>query len=162
GQDRRLDPGLLDLQNLHWVWHVDGIVDPDLRAVAQLDLVDDRRRGRDQLEIKLALQPLLNDFEVQQAEGAAADAEAERGAGLHLIGKARVIEAQLADRGAQILELRGINREEPAEHDRDGGLQAGEGSLDRLAVVRDGVADAGIGHLLDRGGEKADLARAEL
>jgi hypothetical protein len=31
----------------------------------------------------------------------------------------------------------------------------------RLSVVRDGVADAGVGHLLDRGREEADLARAE-
>ncbi len=32
----------------------------------------------------------------------------------------------------------------------------------RLLVVGDGVADAGVGHFLDRGGEKADLAGTEL
>jgi len=42
------------------------------------DLVDHRRRGRDEVEVELALQPLLDDFEVQQAEEAAAEAEAER------------------------------------------------------------------------------------
>ena len=47
-------------------------------AVAQLDLVDHRRRGRDQVEVELALQPLLDDLEVQEAEEAAAEAEAER------------------------------------------------------------------------------------
>ena len=77
-QDRRLDPRLLDFQDLHRVGHVDRIVNLDLAAVAQLHLVDHRRRGRDQVEIELALQPLLDDFQVQQAEEAAAEAEAER------------------------------------------------------------------------------------
>ena len=72
--------GSCDLHDLHRVRHVDRIVDLDLAAVAQLDLVDDRRRGRDQVEIELALQPLLDDLEMQQPEEAAAEAEAERGA----------------------------------------------------------------------------------
>ena len=36
-------------------------------AVAQFHLVDHRGRGRDQVEIELALQPLLDDFQMQQA-----------------------------------------------------------------------------------------------
>ena len=79
-QDGRADPRLVDLLDLHQVRHVDRIVDFDLLAVGQLHLVDDRRRGRDEVEVELALQPLLDDFEVQQAEEAAAEAEAERGA----------------------------------------------------------------------------------
>ena len=157
-----LDPRLLDFLDLHRVRHVDRIVDLDLLSVAQLDLVDHRRRGRDQVEVELALQPLLDDLEVQQAEEAAAEAEAERRAGLHLVAEARVVEPKPAHGGAQILELRGIDREQPAEHHRDGRAEAGQGLAHRLPVVGDGVADAGVGHLLDRGGEKADLAGAEL
>ena len=41
-------------------------------------LVNDRWRGGDQIEIKLALQPLLNDFQMQQPEKTAAETEAER------------------------------------------------------------------------------------
>ncbi len=48
------------------------------RAVALHDLVDHGRRGRDQVLVELALQPLLHDLHVQQAEEAAAKAEAER------------------------------------------------------------------------------------
>ena len=128
----------------------------------QLDLVDHRRRGRDQVEVELALEPLLDDLEMQEPEEAAAEAEAERGRGLHLEGEARVVEAKLAHGGAQILELRGIDRKQPAEHHRDRGAEAGQRLAHRLPVVGDGVADAGVGHLLDRGGEEADLARAEL
>ena len=103
-----------------------GIVQLDLVLVGQRDLVDDRGRGGDQVEVELALEPLLDDLEMQQAEEAAAEAEAERGRGLHLVGEARVVEAQPAHRGAQILEIGGVGREEAAEHDRLRRLEAGQ------------------------------------
>ena len=99
---------------------------------------------------------------MQQPEEAAAEAEAERGRGLHLVGEARVVEAKLAHGRAQILELGGVDREQSAEHHRNGRAEAGQRLAHRLAVVGDGVADAGVGHFLDRGGEEADLAGAEL
>ena len=99
---------------------------------------------------------------MQQPEEAAAEAEAERRARLHLEREARIVEPQLAHRGAQILELRGIDRKQAAEHDRDRRLEAGEHLLDRLAIVGDRVADARVGHLLDRGRHEPDLAGAEL
>jgi hypothetical protein len=42
-------------------------------------IVDHRRRGGDQVEIELALQPVADDLQVQKPEEAAAEAEAERG-----------------------------------------------------------------------------------
>ena len=71
--------------DLHHVGHVGRVVQFQRRAVAQLEVIDDRRRGRDQVEVELALQPLLNDLEMQQPEKAAAEAEAERGRGFHLV-----------------------------------------------------------------------------
>jgi hypothetical protein len=62
---------------------------------------------------------------VQQAEEAAAEAEAQRRAGLHLEGEAGVVEAQLADGGAQLLEVGGVDREEAAEHHRLDRLKPG-------------------------------------
>ena len=56
-----------------------GLCSSLLGAVGQVELVDDARRGGDEVEVELALQPLLDDLEVQQAEEAAAEAEAERG-----------------------------------------------------------------------------------
>ena len=50
-------------------------------------LVDDRGRGGDQVEVEFALEPLLDDFQMQQPEEAAAEAEAERGRGFHLEGE---------------------------------------------------------------------------
>ena len=99
---------------------------------------------------------------MEQAEEAAAEAEAQRRARFHLVAEARVVKPKLAHRGAQILELRGIDREQAAEHHRNGRAKAGQHFGDGLAIVGDGVADARVGHLLDRGGDGADLAGAEL
>jgi hypothetical protein len=54
---------------------------------------------------------------VQEAEETAAEAHAERGTGFHLPGEARIVQAQLAHRGAQIVEVACIHREEAAEND---------------------------------------------
>ena len=82
--------------------------------------------------------------------------------GLHLVGEAGVVEAQPAHRGAQVLEIGGVDREEAAEHHRLRRLEAGQRRGGRPLVVGDGVADAGVGDLLDLGGDEADLAGAEL
>ena len=46
--------------------------------------------------------------------------------GLHLVGEAGVVEAQLAHRGAQVLEVGGVDREQAAEHHRLRRLEAGQ------------------------------------
>ncbi len=98
---------------------------------------------------------------MQEAEKAAAEAEAERCRGFHLVGEACVIEPEPAHGGAQRLEVGGVDRKQAAEHHRNSGTEAGQRLGHWLSVVGDGVADAGVGHFADRGGEKADLARPE-
>ena len=71
-----------------------GIVDFDDGAIGERDLVTHAGRGGDEVEVVLALEPLLNDFEMQQAEEAAAEAEAEGDGGLGLEGEGRVVEAE--------------------------------------------------------------------
>jgi len=68
---------------------------------------------------------------------------------------------KLASLSAQRLEVGGVDREQAAEHHRHRRPEAGQRRGHRLAVVRDGVADPRVGHLFDRRGEEADLARAE-
>ena len=99
---------------------------------------------------------------MQEAEKAAAEAEAERRGRLHFVGEARVIEPELAHRGAQRLEIGGVDREQPAKHHRDRRTKTGQRRGHWLAFVSDRVADAGIGDLFNRGGEKTDLAGTEL
>jgi hypothetical protein len=56
----------------------DGLSISSHRAVAHQHLVDDGGRRRDQVHVVLALEPLLHDVHVQQAQEAAAEAEAQR------------------------------------------------------------------------------------
>ena len=145
----------------HGIGHVDRVVEVHHLAVGEVDLVDDRRRGREQVEVELALQPLLDDLEMQQAEEAAAEAEAERCGAFRLVDEAGVVEMQLGQALAQFLELGGVDREQAAEHDRQARLEAGERLGGQALLLGDRVADPAIGDALDGRRDEADLARPE-
>ncbi len=68
----------MDFGDLDDIGHVGRIVQLALAAIGHEQLVDDGRGGGDQVEVELALKALLDDFEMQQSEEAAAEAEAER------------------------------------------------------------------------------------
>ena len=53
------------------------IFDFDFFAAFQHDFVNHRRRGGNQIHVKLALQAFLHDFQVQQTQETAAEAEAQ-------------------------------------------------------------------------------------
>ena len=74
---------------------------------------------------------------MEEAEEAAAEAEAEGGAGLHLEAERGVVEAELVEAVAELLEVVGVDREEAAEDDRLDELEAGErlAAAGRLASV---------------------------
>src|SRR3546814_6191569 len=65
----------------------------------------------------LARQPLLNDLEVEQAQKAAAEAEAQCRRAFHLEREARIVQPQLLDALAQFLEIIRVGREHAAEDD---------------------------------------------
>ena len=91
-----------------------------------MDVIDDRGRGGDEVEVEFALEPLLDDLEMQQPEEAAAEAEAQRRRGLGLVFEAGIVEAQLGEAVAQMLVIGGIGREQAAEHHRLQRLEAGQ------------------------------------
>ena len=78
------------------------------------------------VQVVLALQPLLHDVHVQQAEEADAEAEAQRGGDFRLVVQRRVIEAQLGQRIAEGLVVLGVDREHAGEHARLHLLEAGQ------------------------------------
>ena len=55
----------------------EGLSTSTIFAVGQGDLVAHAGGGGDEVEVEFALEALLNDFHVEQAEEAAAEAEAE-------------------------------------------------------------------------------------
>src|SRR3546814_9153620 len=85
--------------------------------VAELELVGHRRRGGEEVEVIFARQPLLNDLEVEQAQKAAAEAEAQCRRAFHLEREARIVQPQLLDALAQFLEIIRVGREHAAEDD---------------------------------------------
>ena len=95
-------------------------------AVGRRHPVEHARRGRDQVHVELALETLLHDLHVQQAEEAAAEAEAERRRGLGLEEERRVVEPQLLERLAQLAVVVALDRIEPGEDHRLERLEAGE------------------------------------
>lgn len=161
-EDGGLDPRFLYGVDLDNVGHVDGVVELDLAAVGHVDFVDHGRRGGDEVEVEFALQPLLYDLHMQQAEEAATETEAKGLRAFHLVVQGGIVEADLAKGLLKLFEFAGVGRVEGAEHHRDGGLKAGQGLRAGLFLIRDRVADIGLADVLDGGGDESHLAGAEL
>src|SRR5439155_15392695 len=124
-------------------------------SVSKVDLVEHAGGGGDEIEVIFAGQALLDDLEVEEAEEAAAEAEAQCGAGLHLEAERGVVEPELVERVAELLEVVGVDRKEAAEDHRRDQFEAGEGGGGRGLRAGDGVADPGLGDLLDLAGDEA-------
>ena len=84
-QDGGLDPRLLDALDAAGIGHVGRVVHLELRAVVEIDVIDDARRRGDEVEVELALEPLGDDLQVQQPQEAAAEAEAKRRRAFRLV-----------------------------------------------------------------------------
>ena len=131
-------------------------------AVSLEHAVGDVRRGHDQVEVELALEPLAHDLHVQQAEEAAAEAEAERLRRLGLVEERGVVELEPLERVAQLGVLVGVAREEAGEDHRLDVLVARQRLRGGRALAgRQRVADAERRDVLQPGDHVADLAGDE-
>ena len=116
---------------------------------------------RDQVEIVFALQPLLHDVHVQQAEESAAETETHRFGRFRLEMHRGVVELELVQRFAQRRIVVGDDREQAGEHARLHLLETRQRMRRRIARQRQRVADRRAVHVLDRRGDPADFAGAE-
>ena len=145
------------------VRHLRRVLEQLHRAVGLVHVVLHARHRRDEVEVELALEPLLHDLHVQQSEEAAAEAEAERGRRLGLVVQRGVVELQLLERVAQLLVLLRVRRIEAGEHHRVHVLVAGQRlDVGAIARVEHGVAGARLLHRAHVRDDVADFARAEL
>ena len=112
------------------------------------------------VEVVLALEPLLDDLHVQQAEEAAAEAEAERLRGLGLEDERGVVEAAASSSASRRSSYWAASvGKTPAKTIGFTSLKPGSGSaVGRVAPV-DRVADLRVVHALDVRDDEADLAR---
>ena len=113
-----VDDRLFDLLDLGGIGKLGRVIDFDHFARRGGDAVAHAGRGGDQVDIELALQPLLHDLQVQQAQEAAAEAEAQRHRILRLEVEGAVVEPQLFERVAQQAVLVRFHRIEAGEHHR--------------------------------------------
>ena len=125
------------------------------------DPVDDVRRRRDEVEPRLPLEAVAGDLQVQQAEEAAAEPEAERSGRLRLVGERGVVELQLVERLAQVRVLRAVDGVEARVDHRPRLPVAGERLGGAVALARDRVADLGLADVLHPGDEVADLTHPQ-
>ena len=95
------DHRLFDLLNRGGRRKFRGVVHFHHFAVGGGDAVAHARRGGDQVDIEFALQALLRDLHVQQAEKSAAETEAQRHGIFRLVEKRGVVQLQFAQRVAQ-------------------------------------------------------------
>ena len=122
-----LDPRLLDVIDHAAVRHIDRIVQLLHLPVGAMHAIHHGRRGSDQIEVEFPRQPLLDDLQVQQPQEAAAESEAQRGRGLRLVMKAGVVQPQLGQAVAQLLEIVRIHRIQPAPNHRHGRFKSRQG-----------------------------------
>ncbi len=112
--------------------------------------------------VVLALEAFLDDFQVEEAEEAAAETEAEGDGGLGLEGEGGVVEAEFFEGVAEQGVLVGVDGVEAGEDHGLDVFEAGEGFGAGVFDVGEGVADLGVGDVFDGGDEEADFAGGEL
>ena len=91
--------------NFNNIGHVGGVMQFNHRPVIHMQVVNHRRRGGNQVDIKLALDALADNFQMQKPQKTAAKTKTQRRAGFHFIIETRIIEPQFRHGFAQILEL---------------------------------------------------------
>ncbi|CDN46190.1 hypothetical protein BN871_LI_00040 [Paenibacillus sp. P22] len=160
--DGGLDIRLLDMLDLADLRVVGRIVDAEHLAARKRHGIDDARRRRDEVDVELALDALLDDVHMEQAQESAAEAEAERCRRFRLEGEGRVVELQLLQRLAQVVVLRVVDRIQAAVYHRVD-LAVARKRLGSLALgFGHRVADARVLDILDAGDDEADISYGKL
>ena len=154
--DLSLNHRLLHVLDLGRIRHIGRVREIHLRAIRLIDLVNDRRSRRDEIEVILALESLRHDIEMQESEEAAAETKAEGRRSLRLILKRRVVELKLLKRVPQVRVLRRVRRINAAVNHRLRLLVAGERLRARPVKARHRIADACLLEILDTGLEISD------
>ncbi len=111
----------------------------DLAAIGHVQLIDYRWRRGDEIEIKLTLEPFLNNFEMQQPKEAAAKAEAKRIRAFGLETETCIVKAQLRKRILEVFKIRRFGGVQAAEHHRLHRLKPRQGRIGEVFLVGDRI-----------------------
>ena len=149
--------GLMRFSNHCRIRIVVRIVDIYNRAVCLHNFIDDGRERRNQVEIKLPFQALLNNLHMQHPQEAAAEAEPERCGTLGLKGQRRIIQLQFFKRVTQIGIAGTVQRVDPAVDHRAGRAITRKRLVSNSCSTGDGISNCSIRHILDAGGKVTDV-----
>ena len=131
------------------------------RAVGLVDVVNDRRRSGDELQVVLALEAFLHDVHVKQSQKAAAEAEAQCLRGFRHVFERRVIQLQLFKSHFQVVIVLALDRVEAAENHRKCLAVARQCFGGAALFGRDGIPYFAVGDILDAGCHVTDRAAGQ-
>ena len=150
------------LDNAAGIGVVGGVFDGFHRAVGQRNAVFYAGGRGDQIQIELAFQTLGDDFQMQQAQKAAAEAKAQSHTGFRLEAQGGIVQLQFLQGVLQIGVFGTVYGVNAAEHHGRCFPVAGHRFGGGVGGQRDGIAHAGFTDILDAGGEVAHLTGTQL
>ncbi len=160
-EDVGVGDGLLAEVDVCGVRVVAGVVDAEDFPVCHVDLIDDAGDRGNEVQVVFPFQPLLDDLQVQKAQEAAAEAEAESSGGLRFKGQRRVVELQFFQRFLQVFIVGSVGGIDAAEHHGVDLAVTGQGFFCRAVGQGDRIAHTGLGDGLDGGRDIADFPGAQ-
>ena len=137
-------------------------VDVDNLFRGGFDFIDYRRRRGDQIQIVFTLQALLDDLHMQKTQEAAAETEAQRRRAFRLIEQRSIVEAQFAQRVAEVFIIIGADREQAGIDLRFHLFKAGQRFICRVARKRQRIADRRAKDVFNGANQPAYLAAFQL
>src|SRR5690606_19527222 len=150
------------VENAGRIRQLRGVVDVERLTVLHLDFEDHGRRGGDQIQVVLALKALLNDLHVQHAEEADTKSETKGIGAFRLILQRGIVERQLLQCLAEILEIVGTDRKQTGVDLRFDTLETRQHIHIRSRGQGQSIAHRGAMDVLDAGNDEAHLAGLEI
>src|SRR5690348_1458906 len=161
GDDHGGENGLFDAGDLRGRREFRGIVHFDGFVGCRRDAVTHAGGGGDEVNVEFALEALLDDFHVQEAKEAAAEAETQSGGVFGFVEKSGVVELEFSQGVAKEFIIAGVHGEKAGENHGLDGFEARK-RRGGTFCFDNSVADARIGDALDIGDDEADVASGEL
>ena len=153
-----LDIGLFNAVHLGWVRKFRRVGHFQHVPVSGMDMVDYRRCGHNQVNVKFPLQALLDHIHVKQAQESAAETKAQGLGGFRFKLETGIIELQFFQGFTEVIVLVGFNGVETGKNHRIHLLIASQGFGSWIVSQGDGITHSGISNSLDGGRNVANIS----
>ena len=158
----RINERLFNMVDNSRIWEEGRVIYHLNITVSAEYLINNVRCGSNQAQIIFALQTLLDNVHVQQAQKAAAEAKAQRGRCFRLKYQRSIVQLQLFQSIAQVVVIGILYRIQTAVYHRGGLAIARQRCFGRIVAIGYGIAYACILNVFDAGSKEAYLALLQL